>query len=472
MRRLALVALSVVSVGCLMGPNYHRPQVATPAAYLYEVTDAAETADTAWWQEFGDPVLDGLIAEAVANNTNVRIATANVEQAAALLRQSRSALWPQVSVGATGSESRGSETEAVPIPATVPNPQKSLQLVAGVSWELDLWGRIRRLSEAAQASLLATEEARRGVVLSVVGAVANAYLQLRGLDEQLAIAKSTLQTYGDSVRLFELQYKHGFKPLMTVEQARVQYETAAAAIPQLESQIAQTENLISTLLGRNPGPVPRGRSILELTPPPIPAGLPSQLLERRPDILQAEQNLVALNAQLGATKALYFPTISLTGAFGQSSAALDNLFQGPSRVWTYSGSIVGPLFTAGAISSQVRQVEAAREAALAAYQGAIQNAFADVDNTLVIRAKLTEQVRAEERLVAASREYARLARLQFDGGVTPYFTVLQAEQQLFPAQLALVQYRASLCAAAVNIYKAMGGGWVAQAEGAAAGGVK
>jgi outer membrane protein, multidrug efflux system len=464
MRRLTLFPLVLVSVSCLVGPNYERPQVVAPPAFLYEAADAQATADTAWWKAFNDPVLDDLVAEAVAGNKNIKIAAANVEQAAALFRQARSPLWPQVSAGATGSEARGSETGAVPVPATVPNPQTSLELAAGVSWEIDLWGRIRRLSEAAQASLLATEEVRRGVILSVVGSVANAYLQLRGLDEQLEIARRTLDTYAASVKLFELQFKYGLKPGMTVEQARIQYETAASAIPQLESQIAQTENLISTLLGRNPGPIPRGKSILELTPPAVPAGVPSELLDRRPDIRQAEQNLVALNAQLGATKALYFPTISLTGVFGQASADLDNLFKGPSRVWSYGGSITGPLFTGGAIKSQVRQVEAARKAALLGYEGAIQNAFADVDNALVARVKLAEQVQAEERLVAASREYARLARLQFDGGVTPYFTVLQAEQQLFPAELRLAQYRASLGGAVVSIYKAMGGGWVAEAE--------
>jgi len=303
------------------------------------------------------------------------------------------------------------------------------------------------------------------VILSVVGSVANGYLQLRALDEQLAIARRTLGTYAESVRLFELQFKYGLKPQMTVEQARISYETAAAKVPQLESQVAQTENLLSVLLGRNPGPIPRGKSILEFTMPAVPAGVPSELLERRPDIRQAEQNLVAVNAQLGAAKALYYPTISLTGVFGQSSSELGNLFDGPSRVWSYGGSIVGPLFTGGAISGQVRQVEAAREAALLGYEAAIQAAFADVDNALVARAKLVDQVAAQERLVTASREYARLARLQFDGGVTPYFTVLQAEQQLFPAELNLVATRAALFASLVDLYKAMGGGWVGEGRG-------
>jgi multidrug efflux system outer membrane protein len=464
MRRLTAAPLVLLSVGCLLGPDYERPTVETPPTFLYEVADAQATADTAWWRQFGDPVLDSLVDEAVANNKNIKIAAANVEQAASYVREVRSPLYPQAGVSATGGESRFSESGAVPLPKVVPNPNSSYELVGSVSWELDLWGRVRRLTEAARASLLASEEGRRGVILSVVASVANSYLELRALDEQLTIARRTLETYAESVRLFELQYEYGFKSQMTVEQARISYETAAAKIPQLESQVAQTENLISTLLGRNPGPIQRGKSILELTLPAVPAGVPSQLLERRPDICQAEQNLIAVNAQLGAAKALYFPTISLTGLFGQSSADLKNLFQGPARVWSYGGSITGPLFTGGAVSAQVRQVEAARQAAVLDYEATIQSAFADVDDALVARAKLIDQVAAQERLVAASREYARLARLQFNGGVTPYFTVLQAELQLFPAELDLISYHAALFSSTVNLYKAMGGGWAITAD--------
>jgi multidrug efflux system outer membrane protein len=266
------------------------------------------------------------------------------------------------------------------------------------------------------------------------------------------------------VNLFELQFKYGLKSGMTVEQARTQYETAAAAIPQIEAAIAQTENAISILLGRNPGPIPRGKSINDLALPAVPAGVPSQVLERRPDIRQAEQILIALNAEIGAAKALYFPTISLTGTFGQSSADLGNLFKGAARVWSYGGSITGPIFRGKAVAAQVRQAEAARNAAELGYAAAIQSAFADVEDALVKRQKLVEQLEAQGRLVKASREYARLARRQFDGGVTPYLTVLQAEQQLFPAELSEAQLRSSLLAATVNVYKAMGGGWIREAE--------
>ncbi len=217
-----------------------------------------------------------------------------------------------------------------------------------------MWGRIRRLTESARADLLASREALRGVILFLVASVASTYIQLRGLDDQLEISRRTLATYAESVRLFELQFAHGQISQMTVEQARSQYETAAATIPQIESQIAQTENALSTLLARNPGPIDRGKSISDLALPAIPSGLPSQLLERRPDLAQAEQNLIAANAQIGAARALYFPTISLTGALGTRSSELSNLFTGPSRIWSYTGSFTGPIFTAGAIAGRTR----------------------------------------------------------------------------------------------------------------------
>ena len=251
---------------------------------------------------------------------------------------------------------------------------------------------------------------------------------------------------------------------MTVEQARSQYENAAVAIPQIENQIAQTENGLSILLGRNPGPIPRGKTVFEFVMPEIPAGLPSQLLERRPDIHQAEQNLVAANAQIGAAKALYYPAISLTGLFGQTSTELSSLFAGPSRTWSYGGSFTGPIFTGGAIRGQVKQAEAGQLAALWAYIQTIQNAFADVENTLVSHQKLGEQVMAEQRRVTAYREYERLAWLQYNGGYVPYLMVLYAEAQLFPSELSAIQTRAATFISLINIYKAMGGGWVTEAE--------
>jgi multidrug efflux system outer membrane protein len=457
-------SLAVALTGCTLGPDYVRPKVDAPDAFRFEPAAAAQTANTIWWKQFGDPVLDRLIDTALANNQSVKVAAANVEQAAGVLTQTRSAYYPQVGYGATAERARSAETPLTSAVPGYPNPQSAYQALLTATWELDLWGRIRRLSESALANALAAEDARRGVVLSLVASVATSYLQLRGLDEQLVIAKRTRDTYGESVKLYALQLKYGQTSQMTVSQAQSQYETAAAQIPQIESQIAQTENALSVLLGRNPGPIARGKSIYELAVPAIPAGVPSQLLERRPDLMQAEQQLVAANAQIGAAQALYFPTISLTGALGTASTDLSNLFTGPARVWNFAGQVVGPIFTFGAVSGQVAQAEAAQQAALANYRLAIQNAFADVNNALVANAKLKEQLAAQERLVAALKDYARLAKLQYDGGYTAYSTVLQAEQTLFPAELTLAAVRASVFTSAANTYKAMGGGWVVEAD--------
>ena len=447
-----------------MGPDYVRPPVDTPAAFRFEPKEVADTANTAWWKQFGDPVLDQLIDAALANNLNVKVAAANVEQAAGVFTQTRSGLFPQVGYGGTGERARTTEAGATRLPDIVPNPQTAYQALLTASWEIDLWGRIRRLSESARANLLATDEARRGVILTLVSSVATNYLTLRGLDEQLVIANRTLGTYAESVRLYQLQFKYGQTSQMTVSQSQSQYESAAVQIPQIESQIAQTENALSVLLGRNPGPIPRGKSIYDLALPSAPAGVPSTLLERRPDLLQSEQTLIAANAQIGAARALYFPTISLTGAFGGASAELTNLFSGTARVWNFTGQVVGPIFTFGAVSGQVVQAEAAQQAALYSYRYSIQNAFADVDNTLVANQKLKDQLAAQERLVVALKDYARLAKLQYDGGYTSYTTVLQAEQALFPAELTLASVRASVFASAANTYKAMGGGWVTEAD--------
>ena len=407
-------------------------------------------------------MLDSLIAEALANNKNVKIAAANVEQAAGILMTTRSALFPQVGYEANAIRQRVSRNNAIGAPNE--NPFNIHQILAGATWEIDLWGRIRRLSEAAQANLLATDEARRGVILSLVSGVAASYIQLRAFDEQLAISRSTLKTYADSVTLFEKQHKYGQVSLMTVQQARSQYETAAAAIPQIEIQIVATENALSILLGRNPGPIARGKTLDELAMPAVPAGLPSQLLEQRPDLRQAEQNLIAANAQIGAAKALYYPSISLTGSYGKSSTELENLFKGPSNTWNYGGSITGPIFTFGAIKGQVNQAEAAQRAALSAYELAIQNAFADVENALVSRDKLGEQFAAEQKRVVAYRDYTRLAWLKYNGGYTSYLEVLYAETQLFPAELSATQTQAAALVSYVNLYKAIGGGWVIEAD--------
>ena len=457
-----MVALGLA--GCMVGPDYVRPKVDSPAVFRFEPRQTAETADTEWWKQYGDPVLDQLIRDALAANWNVKIAAANVESASAVVTQTRAPMFPQIGYAGTAERARFSESGGTVTGNRATNPQSLYQAAFTASWELDLWGRIRRQTEAAQANLLATDEARRGVILSLVATVATNYIQLRGLDDELEVSRKTQQAYGESLQLFRYQFQYGQISQMNVAQAESQYATASAQIPLLEQQVAQLENAISVLLARNPGPIPRGKPVAELAAPAVPAGLPSQLLERRPDLMQAEQQLVAANAQIGAAKALYFPTISLTGALGTASTDLSNLFKGPANAWSYAGSLVGPIFTAGLVSGQVAQAEASQEGALLSYEQAVQSAFADVANALIARQKLLEQVTAQESLVQSLRDYSRLARLQFDGGYAPYSTVLQAEQALYPAELNLAAARANAAASAAAIYKAMGGGWVDRAD--------
>ncbi|MBS0320159.1 MAG: efflux transporter outer membrane subunit [Proteobacteria bacterium] len=484
LRAAVLATLVLALPACTMGPDYARPQADVPPAYPVPATSlppeppsslppvniaiaTTPAAATRWWTAFGDPTLDALVDEALAHNQNLVIAAANVDAAAAILTQTRSSLFPQVGYNAAAERQRVPDTGLAAIIPNYPNPQNAYQALLTASWEIDLWGRIRRLSEAARANLLATDAARDGVVLTVVCGVVQNYLALRGLDQQLEVSQRTLRTYAESVKLFELQFKYGQISQMNVAQVHSQYETAAAQIPQIETSIQQTENALSVLIGRNFAAIPRGRTIDQLAAPSIPTDLPSALLEQRPDLVQAEQQLIAANAQIGAARALYFPTISLTGALGSSSGALHDLFSGPTRVWSYAGQFVGPIFTAGAVSGQVAQAEAQDNAAVANYRLSIQNAFADVDNALVAHDRLREQWKAQTRLVAALAEYSRLAHLQYDAGYVPYSTVLQAEQSLFPAELNLAAIRTSMLNGSVNVYKAMGGGWVTAAAGAA-----
>lgn len=458
----ALVTLLLAA--CTFGPNYRRPDLSVPAAYEFEPKDAAATINTDWWKQFNDPVLDQLIVEALANNKSVKQAAANVAQAAALLTETQSQFFPQIGYDASASRQQFS-ADVIANRAVLSRKQTSYSVLASASWEIDLWGRIRRQTESAQANVLATDEARRGVILSLVGQVANNYLTLRALDEQLSVARRTLGTYEESLRLFELQFKYGVVSQMNVAQAQSQYETAAAQIPAIEQEIVTTENAICILLGRNPGRIARGAALTDMKLPSTPADLPSRLLERRPDVAQSEQQLISANAQIGAAKALYFPTISLTGALGAASPDLSNLFKDPTRIWNYGGSVLGPIFTGGAITAQVRQAEGAQQAALYDYEKTVQSAFADVENSLITRQKSDEKLQAQQRLVDALNQYSELARLQYKGGYVPYSTVLQAEQQLFPAQLTLAQYRAQLYSSAVGVYLALGGGWVTLADG-------
>jgi multidrug efflux system outer membrane protein len=460
--RLLCVAIPVLLEGCMLGPNYERPVVEAPSMWRFEDSQARDVANTAWWEQLQDEVLNELIRTALAENKDVRIAAARVEEFYGRLGVARSQLFPQVGAEAIGSRQRASERTATGPLSN--NPFNTVQVDVFASWELDIFGRLRRLNEAARADLLATEEGRRATILGLVASVATAYVNLRDLDEQVEVSRRTVRSRYETLQLFDLRYKGGVVSELEHAQARSEYEQAAATISALERSVAQQENALAVLLGRNPGPLPRGRPIGELTIPAVPSGLPSELLDRRPDVRQAEQNLIAANANIGAAKALYFPRISLTGLFGTASTSLSGLWGGVARAWSFAGSVSAPIFTAGGVSGQIRAAEAQEKQALYAYQRAIQFAFQEVEDALVGIEKTRDQLAAQARQISALRTYARLARLRYEGGYASYLEVLDAERSLFTAELQYTQTQGDTFLRSINLYKAIGGGWVVEAD--------
>jgi multidrug efflux system outer membrane protein len=464
---LTLFTITVAMFGCMMGPNYQRPAVDTPQSWRFEDKEAKDLANTAWWEQFNDPVLNDLIQTALKENRDVKIAAARVEEFAGLYGTTRAALFPQVGASAAYGRQRVSElTGPSPLEDTGGNPTfNSSQLFLNAAWEIDLWGKLRRATEAARANMLSTEEARRTVILTLVSSVANSYINLRDLDKQLELTKKAANTYKESYDIFKLRFEHGVVSEVEVSQSRSQYEQALANIPFFEKLISQQENALSVLLGLNPGPIARGKTIDELMMPAVPAGLPSDILVNRPDIRQAEQNLIAANANIGVAKSLYFPSISLTGLFGWESNDLDDLFKGPAKTWSWAVPAAMPIFTAGAIAGQVQSAEAVQQQALLTYQQSIQTAFREVDDSLIDQRRTKEQLEALFQQVGALRDYERLSWLRYDNGYTSYLEVLDAQSRLYNAELIHAQTQGILFQALVNVYKSMGGGWVVKAEG-------
>jgi len=460
-RAAALIVAGMLAAGCAVGPDYERPEVDLPADWRVPAGEAGELANTRWWTQFSDPVLDELIETALAENLDVRIAAARVAQFAGALEATRSQLFPQLGYGGGVGRSRSSEFL---LPAGADPYTTQYQAALGASWQLDLFGRVRRESEAAQARVYASEQGRRGVILSVVSSVATTYLTLRALDEQLEISQATAANYQETLRIFQLRHQHGVVSGLEVAQIESQYEQARAVIPVLEGQIAAQEHLLSILLGRHPGPIVRGRGLAELSLPAVPAALPAALLEQRPDIVQAEQDLVAANADVGAARALYYPDFTLTGAFGQLSTAAGDLLESAARTWAVDAAVSGPIFTGGGVAGRVASAEAAREGAELGYQAAILNALREVNDALVGARTSAENHAALARRVVALQEYARLARMRFDGGAAGFLEVLYADNELFAAELAAVEASGNRYASLVEVYKAMGGGWVDEAE--------
>ena len=458
----AIIALSLC--GCMVGPDYRRPTVETPQNWRVQEQETREIVNTPWWEQFKDPVLNDLIRIGLVENRDVKIAAARVEQFMGQYVTTRSTLFPQLSVGASAGRDRNTEKGPAGSSSSVKNPADNYQVFCSASWEIDLWGKLRRATEAARADILSAEENKRGVILTLVSSIAAGYINIRDLDKQLEIAQSTVASRKESYNIFQLRFKGGIVSELELNQIKSQYEEALATVPVLQKTIAQQENSLSVLLGRNPGPIQRGKDIDELVLPVVPTGLPSELLERRPDIRQAEQNLIAANALIGVAKAQYFPTISLTGMFGWSSTNLSDLFTGPARTWSWAAPLAAPIFTAGAISGQVKAAGAFQQQTLLIYQQTIQNAFRDVDNALIDRKRTMEQLETQGRQVESLVQYARIARLRYDNGYTSYLEVLDADRSLFNAQLSMAQTKGVLYLSLVDLYRSMGGGWVTLAE--------
>ncbi|MGB8525059.1 MAG: efflux transporter outer membrane subunit [Candidatus Acidiferrales bacterium] len=461
------ISLSLASIltfslvgGCAVGPNYHRPDVPTPSAYR-DLSDnsqvpaqAASFADLPWWQVFQDPQLQDLIRTALKQNYDLQIATERINAARAQVAITRSSLFPQVSGNA---DFVGGKSQFFPLKANL------LELAADVSFQLDLFGQLRRATEAARAQLLATEYGQRTVTLTLVSDVASAYFSLLQLDLELQITKDTVETQEGSVKLTSLRLDHGVATKLDVLQAQQVLDTANAQLPDLERQIGQEEDAINILLGNYPGPVKRGLKLPEqFIPPEVPAGLPSSLLARRPDIRQAEQLLVAANAQIGVAKAAFFPQISLTGsgggAFGRSSS-FSSLMGSQTAIWSYGASVSQPIFTGGALTGGLHLAESQHEQALTAYKQAIQRAFGDVSDALIGYQELREVRVQQQQVVADLAESVRLSVMRYRGGTTTYLEVLDGQRSLFSAELTLAQARGNEYQSLVQLYRALGGGW-------------
>jgi multidrug efflux system outer membrane protein len=458
---IGAAALSVLASGCLVGPNYQKPTLPTPDTIRGAETTSTDPAlgDQKWWEIFQDDQLQELLRTALKQNEDVRIAAARVLQAEAQLGITRADQYPIVTAEAQAGGSRTAETKTSPARSA-----GAIGLGGSVNWELDFWGKFRRATESSRAQLLATDWGRRAVISTIISQVAQAYFELRAFDLELEISKRTLTSRQESLQLTRVRERGGVTSLLDVREAEQLVFGAGAAIAGLERAIAQQENLISVLIGNFPSPVTRGRELIDQPhPPAVPAGLPSSLLTRRPDIQAAEQQIVAANAQIGVARAAYFPSIALTGSGGLQSTALGGLFSAGAGFWTAIASAAQPVFTAGRTRSQVALAQARTEDATLAYAQAVKQAFREASDALVGYSKTRDQRVQQEGLTTAAQDARRLADIRYQGGATSYLEVLDADTRLFTAEISLAEARQAELAAFVEIYRALGGGW--QQEG-------
>ena len=467
MQCVAIVLITFLLVGCrTVGPNYSRPKITPPDVFRgapaqSAPTDPASLADLKWFEVFKDERLQELIRRALAGNYDLRDAVVRVDAARANLGITKADLLPAIAVNSDITTLRNSTGGAFPLPQGFQQRRTFGSLALNfLSFEVDVWGRLRRATEAARADLLATEENRKAVVTTLVSEVATAYFNLLELDMELTIARRTLATREESLRLIGHREHNGLATVLEIRQGEQLVQAAEREIPAIEQLIEQTENYISLLLGRSPGAITRGRSLTDQEQPPaVPPGLPSALLERRPDIRAAEQTLAAANAIIGVAKAAYFPRISLTGLFGSQSNQLSGLFTGASGVWQFVPQVTQPLFTGGRIRSNVELATAQEQIALIQYERVIQTAFREVSDALVAHQKVREIRSKQELLVATLQDRSRLSYIRYRGGVDTLLNALDADRDLFDAELGLAQSRRNELLALVQLYRALGGGW-------------
>ena len=469
----ASVVIALTLAGCTVGPNYERPKLEPPVQHRGLAAQAAaeSVADVPWWQIYQDPALQGLIREGIASNLDLRAASARVIESRALAGIAKSYLYPDIGVGfGTTQQQQSRVGDPKLTQEQVPDRTYSNWALNGsLSWEIDLFGKLRRGKEAAFAQYLASEEGRRAVLITLVGDIASTYFYIRELDLQLEIARRTVKLNDETVDYYSKRLQGGVSNRLEVDQAKANRAVTASAIPDIELQLAVAENALSVLLGRPPGAIARGGALGERdVPPAVPAGLPAQLLERRPDVVQAEQLLVASNANIGVAKALFYPTISLTGSLGTVSSSLSDFMTGDSLVWSFGAGLFQPIFNGGRIRQNYDAAVARYDFALAQYQKAALNGYREVADSLVTIQKLAERRTEIESGVEALRDAVQLSRARYDTGLSSYLEVLIADQQLFSQEIQLAQIRGAQLRAVAQLYRALGGGWQPEQQAAPA----
>jgi len=466
MRKLSILGFAFLLAACAgLKPDYTKPAVDLPAGWRDAPADGVQARDARWWKVYGDPVLDRLVDEALAHNANVMLAIARVDEARAALLATSADQRPQVSASANRSRTRVSQRGPTPLPQGVDPQFNDTRVAAGVSYEIDLWGRLRNATQAARAELLASEAARETVLITLTSDVAQGYFALRAFDGQLEATRRSLAARSEALGMQKKRFDVGDISEFDYRQLQADVAADRALLPALELQRAQQENALAVLLGKSPRAIYEGA--LEAGSDPedrtlaivVPAGLPSDLLLRRPDLIQAEQTLIAANARVAVARAAYFPTLSLTGTLGSESVALSDLFTGPAGMWQAALAAGQPIYAGGRIDAQVQAAGARERQALAQYQLAIQNAFRDVRDALVAQAKARERLEAESERVTALRTTLRFARLRYQNGMTGQLEVLDAERNLLAAEQNRIDALRSQRAAIADLFKALGGVW-------------